>query len=687
MNFSSFSLIFFQILHFILTFDIFVDSYSCKLINTTCFDHTDIGSQTHPFYSLAHALQVFDEIVEENQDFQKEYLYFQNYKNNDSVNFILIANSESKLTLSEMASLNAEYNKTQCIFAIFNHSFELPYNITFKGETSSYTNGPKITFEAENVVFYTNFSFSLNFQGLTIQENDNTQISDCKIPTQKYGVFMINTKTETYSKKLWEWSHLLFFNCYIYRFINVDSSINISYSYFISIFEEDNHSSFLSYKYNPNIYFVTCFIENIKLKEGNFFIYSINFFMYNVTFNVGNIIFVCSEKNIFSNIILMNNYFKSSNGILFASAYNCNISLLGVKFEILTSSISYLMSFNSSNVLNINELSLYYMVIRYIFYFQYNNTAKITNSSLISIYNLKSIVYANSSNTLDIINLTALNVIQNDQTIFDLNKFNILDVKYFNYSNPEDVLIFNIFLKSNNSNLIKINQVFLDSQVSKIISLNDYSNELNVSNINFTNCSKKIYSQNLINNVDTNLLFSNNNSININNNSFYGFYLNFSGMFSSCEQDEKSKQLCKSYCVPGLYDDMFNNFCHFCSNNCSQCEKESTLCTQCPADFFLTNEKICLSYCPYLFFKDLLDRKCYAICPDRRYGDIMNFSCVDSCSIGFYPNEDDRLCEFCDFNCKQCFNNQKNCTLCKYDFLDMENETCFDSKSKFFTYF
>lgn len=686
MKFFSFYLIAFKISHFILAFDIYVDSNAYYYDNRTDgSNHTILtndtrGSFNNSFSSLANALHVFDEIVEENEYFRNEYLYFQNFKNNDSVNFILKANSESKLTLSEMISMNTEYNKTQCVFPIFNHSFELPFNITFKGETSSSLNFPKITFEAENVVFYTNFSFSLNFKDLTIQENDNTQTSDCIIPTQKYGVFMINRKTLSESKKLWEWSHLLFLNCYINRFWS--SSINISYSYFISAFEEDNYSTELSYQYTPNTYFMNCLIENFNLKGGDFFIYSINFLMNNVSFNVGKeVIFSCSEKNNFSNIILIDSYFKTVN-IVFSSAYNCNISLLRVKFETLSYTITYFMNLNNSNILTIKDLSLFFVGIYYIFHFQYNNTVKITNISLNSVNNLKSIVYAESNNSVVITNMTALNVYQSiDRTIFNLNRLNTLDVKYFNFSNPEDSFFFNIFLISNNSNLININQVFIDSEVSKIMLLDGYSNELNVSNVNFTNFSKQIYSENLISNVDTNLLLSNNNSINLNNNSFYGFYLNSSGMLSSCGTDENSKLLCTFYCVPGLYSDLNNNFCHFCSNNCSLCEEERTFCTECPANFFLTEQKVCLSNCPHLFFENVLDRKCHSICPEGLYGDINNFSCVDSCSIGFYPNKNDHLCELCDFNCKECFDNQSNCTICKYDFLEKRNETCFDPKS------
>ena len=209
-----------------------------------------------------------------------------------------------------------------------------------------------------------------------------------------------------------------------------------------------------------------------------------------------------------------------------------------------------------------------------------------------------------------------------------------------------------------------------------MIYLNSSINQLNVTNFSFLLTNFSIPGNIIYNYQKYNSIFEvPGNDINLNNNSFLGYYVNSTGNITQCSQN-----LCSSYCVNGLYTNQ-NNFCHLCEHFIFK----STCVLECPDEYYNSSNQVC----------DICDSSCetcvgpfnnscsgckgntplfnstynlnYSInigfCICNGYN--LSSKCVSKCPNQYYL-KDNYTCEECDNSCEICvgpFNN--SCSGCK----------------------
>ena len=87
---------------------------------------------------------------------------------------------------------------------------------------------------------------------------------------------------------------------------------------------------------------------------------------------------------------------------------------------------------------------------------------------------------------------------------------------------------------------------------------------------------------------------------------------------------------CRSTCPTHTYSDQGTNICQICDSICKTCENSFSTCTSCQMDLYLTSQHLFLINCPTNEFMFLAEKKCYLICPNGNYGNILGFTCVQS---------------------------------------------------------
>nr|XP_020510141.1 proprotein convertase subtilisin/kexin type 6-like [Labrus bergylta] len=95
----------------------------------------------------------------------------------------------------------------------------------------------------------------------------------------------------------------------------------------------------------------------------------------------------------------------------------------------------------------------------------------------------------------------------------------------------------------------------------------------------------------------------------------------------------KSGRSCVSHCPLGLYGDVSSHRCRRCYKGCERCVSSS--------------QGACLS------------------CRRGLYLDTINSSCVEGCTPGYYPDENQRQCLKCNDPCVRCLRYADRCTACR----------------------
>ena len=126
---------------------------------------------------------------------------------------------------------------------------------------------------------------------------------------------------------------------------------------------------------------------------------------------------------------------------------------------------------------------------------------------------------------------------------------------------------------------------------------------------------------------------------------------------------------CVSTCPNHTYPDKVTNICQVCDFTCEICENSASNCISCQMGWYLTSKHLCLINCPNNEFMFFDQKKCYSVCPEGYYGNILDFTCVLICPNGTFKNSNHTLCEICSFDCQTCSQTSFYCGGCKYDWL------------------
>ncbi|XP_043934615.1 proprotein convertase subtilisin/kexin type 6 [Protopterus annectens] len=145
------------------------------------------------------------------------------------------------------------------------------------------------------------------------------------------------------------------------------------------------------------------------------------------------------------------------------------------------------------------------------------------------------------------------------------------------------------------------------------------------------------------------------------------------------QQDHLS---CVLTCPSGFYGDERQRQCLQCASNCSKCNESPETCTECKAGFRLIGT-ICVPDCNPGSFVSLGEVTC-DWCPQSCFSCTFSWTkecaycakslplewkCVSSCSMGFYPEEVPglpyKVCKRCEENCISCESPRGNCLQCK----------------------
>ncbi|XP_028258510.1 proprotein convertase subtilisin/kexin type 6 isoform X2 [Parambassis ranga] len=149
----------------------------------------------------------------------------------------------------------------------------------------------------------------------------------------------------------------------------------------------------------------------------------------------------------------------------------------------------------------------------------------------------------------------------------------------------------------------------------------------------------------------------------------------------------KSGRTCVSHCPPGHYGDIVSHRCKRCYKGCDQCVGRSAGdCLSCQRGLYLnTLNSSCINTCPLGHFADEDQRqclKCHETCTMcLRYADrctscsegysLAGMTCVPECTNGTFFHLEEMTCSPCHSSCRTC-TGKEDCIQCAKGYLQQE---------------
>jgi len=154
---------------------------------------------------------------------------------------------------------------------------------------------------------------------------------------------------------------------------------------------------------------------------------------------------------------------------------------------------------------------------------------------------------------------------------------------------------------------------------------------------------------------------------------------------------EDNRSLCYLKCPVGyiLNDKVEDKFCKKCSTYCESCDLNDN-CLLCTLGYFLNKiDNKCYSKCNSGYYPESISRTCVQCiqpclecsnnniclsCIKDFYMDrlLSQNNCVKTCSEGYWPNNANNTCDFCDTKCKLCISKEK-CQSCRNEFFFIQD--------------